>query len=727
MNNNKNKNKNKKRNKNVKRNFKRKPRAKREKIVGGLSQTEKRDVKLLGDVSSTDPSVGVSQRNVIKVVTEASKEDFIRLAAVWPLFAVKNSMPNDIINLNDYGDVGSMYIMFVGICYDLYLAMRNQQTMFTKMPRLYKELRDALLPKTVNGTSYSWKLDEICFGSGGFINTLLPYVEFASLSWFKSSGPLDTLYDFFTDGNIIITDTDAYNLCPNIIQEIWLGLDQRVPIDMIGINTKTGFERCCGPFSQQIDLSYDTNIGWIASIIEEAVPNSQYWTRFLGLVPVSDTPNTRTGIHAMNDYKGAHQYAGHLERWDYDMTLGKNVKTLYRPKSFSFEEIATYTLTMLLGGDLYNTEQPFSIDPNTTGKETVFNDMSQSQFLRYILIVCATRFTQEGWTTFAFRTCAEQVPLVAGVNLTPYSDMYNIPVPRALAEYFGSIGVKKSTYRSGKSGYRIVNIPQLCVYGNTLGNVYQNAAYTATPTTVVASDLVPLLQIMSPRIIGTGPYAFAGPPTTLPDYLNVNTLVTLSSVSVDQTRGTEVIDAIQQVGEAMNAMKGFVTVSVSVANKDDVPFTVLYYTRIITGTERTLNFSLIYNNMYMQLTNRVNFDQRILGNHLGVPLPITCVPLPLHQVIFGEHTVTVVNNETPFFKLTIRSAQQFCHPKESTGDTSDFELMNKTVTAQGEGGNFFKMGAGMLKRFLPIAGGLAGNFIPGAGDIANLVSELIPE
>lgn len=713
------KNKGKKRIRNRKRNEKRNPR---------VTQTDRRDMQLLGDVSSTDPSVGISQRNVINVEAEISRDDFIRVAAVWPLFAIKNSVPNTLIDTEDYGFVGTMYLMYAGLVYDLYLATYNQVSMFTVMPRMYKELRDSLLPKVVGNTSYTWKKTERCFGTGGLVNILYPFVDFASLSWINSSGPLDSLYDFAVDGVITLTDDSVFNLCPAICQGVWTNLHKRVPIDLIAPSIKTGFEECVGPFSQPIDLSYVSNIGWIGSISEEIIPNSQYWTRFLGLVPFSSGPSTRTGVHVVNDYKGPHHYAGHVERYDYDDILGKNVKTLYRAKTISFEEIANYILTMAVESDLYGTEQSNSIDPsNVLPAQSVFNSMSEAQFLRYCLVLCFTRFTQEGWTLFALETCDTQTTLAAGINLTPYSDTYNIPVPRAVAEYFGSIGVKISAYRNGKSGYRLVNIPQLAVYGNTLANVYQNAAYSLSPLPNVASDLVPLLQAMNPQIIGTGPYSFNGTDATLPFFLNVNPLVTATSISLSQVSGTSVFDALQQVGDCFNTMKGYCTVSVNIANKDDVPFTVLYYTRIISEPEQSSGYSLIYLTPYSHLTNRVNFDQRTLGNHLGVPLPISCVPLPLHQVIYNEFSVTEVNNLAAFFKLTIRAAQSFVHPKESTSDTSDFELLNKNNTAQEKGGNFLKMLGGGLKMISPTAGKILGNFIPGGASIVRGLTSLIPD
>jgi len=684
----------------------------RKEIVGKIEksskQTDLRDLQLLGDVSTTDPSVGVSQRNVIRVQASLSRQDFIELAAVWPLFAVKNSIANDLIETDfTTNNIGIIYLMFTGIAYDMYLATYNQVSMFSVMPRKYKELRDALLPKAVGGTSFEWQSAPTCFGSGGFINTLLPYVNFASLSWpvnvsgVITTAPLQRLYDFAFDGPVVIQDSDVFNFCPNIIQGIWTNLNKRVDIDLIAPSIPTGYENCCGPFSQCIDLSYMGNLGWIGSVIEEIVPNSQYWTRFLGLVPFSITPNTRTGIHIMNDYKGPHHYACHLEKYDYDEQLAKTVKTLYRPKPFSLEEIATYVLTMLLEGDLYSSDQVLSLTPTNASIMSVFNNMSQSQFLRYIMILALTRFSQEGWTTFAFATCDAQTTLTAGVNLTPYSDTYNMPIPRAIAEFFGSIGVKISTFRSGKSGYRLVEIPQLAVYGNTLGNVYQNQAYNTTSTVLIAADLTNLLEVMNSQAVPLN-YAFTVVgDNTMPDALNVDITSTLTSISISQVAGTSVANALQQVGDMFSSMKGFLTISTNIANKDDVPFTVLYYTRIIMEPQFFGKYSAIYTTKYTNLTNRVNFDQRIIGNHMGVPLPISCMPLALHQIIFSEFSVSEVNNDVPFFILTIRSALGFAHPKESTSDTSDLELLNKTNTAQSNGGNFFKTVGEGLKWIWP--------------------------
>jgi hypothetical protein len=677
-------------------------------IKRNTKQTDVRDLQILGDVSTTDPSVGVSQRNVVKIVAPLSKPDFVKLAAVWPLFAVKNSIPNDLMEIDQAPDwVGQIYLMYVGIAYDLYLASRNQVSMFTVMPRKYKELRDAFLPKAVGGTSYEWLVAPTCYESGGFINTLLPFVDFASLSWpvniggVITTGPLQRLYDFNFDGAVVIPDSDVFNLTPNIIQAIWTNLNKRVDIDLIAPSVVTGYEGCCGLFSQSIDLSYIHNLGWIGSIIEEIVPNSQYWTRFLSLVIITDDPTTRTGIHIMNDYRGPHHYACHLEKYDYDEQLQKTVKTLYRPKTFSLEEIAVYLMTMLLEGDLYALGEEMDLTPSNNLQNSMFLSMSQSQFLRYILVLAFTRFTQEGWTTFAFETCDAQTTLVGGVNLTPYSDTYNMTIPRAVAEYFGSIGVKISTYRSGKNGYRIVEIPQLAVYGNTLANVYQNQAYQTTSTVPIAANLASLLEQMNPQST-PGSYTFSVTgDNSMPDAFNVDVTITLTSISVSQVVGDSVVPALQQVGDSISAMKGFVTMSTNIANKDDVPFTVLYYTRIIEEPVQFGNFSGIYTVAYTNLTNRVNFDQRIIGNHMGVPLPITCMPRSLHQIIYSEHSVSEVNNEMAFFLLTIRSALSFAHPKESTSDTTDLELLNKTNSFQSKGGNFFKAVGEGLKWIWP--------------------------
>jgi len=542
---------------------------------------------------------------------------------------------------------------------------------------------------------------EKCYGSGGFINTLNPFVNFASLSWLKTVGQLDTLYDFVIDGPIVWLDADVYNLTPSIIQAVWTNLNKRVDIDLIAPSLETGYEECCGLFSQPIDLSFTANLGWAASINEEVVSNSHYWTRFLGLVPFSDDPTTRTGVHCENDYLGAHHYACHLEKYDYEPRLGRTVKTLYRPKTFSFEEICTFTLSMLLEGDLYNIDEAFVENPTNVGKKSVFNLMSQSQFLRYMLIICATRFSQEGWTAFSFETCEKQTTIGAGVNFTPYSDVFNLPVPQALSEFWGGIGVKMSSYVSGKSGYRIVSIPQLAVYGNTLANVYQNQAYSATPDSATASDMVSLLAAMNPRSTGVaGPYPFAPPLDALPDMLNVNTTVTLTSISVNQVSGTAIPDALEQVGDCIASLKGFVNISVNIANKDDVPFTVLYYTRLIAEPPMFTNMSGIYTVNYLNLTNRVYFDQRRMGSHIGVPLPISCAPKSVYQVIYSEFSITDVNNDAPFFLQTLRSAIQYAHPKESTSTTSEYVVVNETNALQGNGGMFQDIGEfldGLLK------------------------------
>jgi len=721
---NKNINRNKKKKKN---NFIKKTRVKKSLPTKvGRTRTDERDMQLLGDVSSNDPSMGVSQRNVIKVEAPIDRNAFVALAAVWPLFAVKNSIPNDLVSSPSLSmSVGTIYYMFTGIAYDLYLATRNQVSMFSVMPRVYKELRDSFLPKAVGNTAYSWIAPETCFGTSGLINILQPYVAFASLSWPFVSGPLTRLYDFTLDGPITWNDNDVFNEAPNIIQNVWTNLNKRLNLDLIYPSVPTGYETCCGLFSQNIDLSNVMNLGWTGSVVEEVVPNRQYWTRFCGIVPFSDSPTTRTAIHIVNDYIGPHHYGGHLERYDFDPVTKKHMKTLYRPKNFSLEEVSTYCLVQMIQGDLYSTSQETSISP-ATGPNSIFNSMSQSQFLRYIMVLCATRFTQEGWAMFNFKTCNNQVSLVAGVNLTPYSDTYNMPIPRSVAEFFGGLGVKISTYRNKKGGgYRFVTIPQISVYGNTLANCYQNMAYAALSNIPTASDMLSLLTVMNPSIIASPGFSFLGTDNTMPDYLNIDTSITANSVNLSQVQGTSVFDGLQQVGDNFSTLKGFMTISVNVANKDDVPFTVMYYCRQISDPLRDEEFSLIYLSTYSQLTNRVNFDQRVLGSHLGVPLPLSCTPLPLHQVIFSEYSVTEVNNIAPFFKQTVRSAQEYVHPKESTSDTSDFTLMNEGKTAQGHGGNFIKKLGGIFKMISPIAGGIIQDLIPGGKVIGSVIKNMV--
>jgi len=701
---------------------------KRGRSRGGGSRRDKRNMKsvstdknnqnVLGVVSHVDPSTSVPQLSVINVTCPISVPDFINVAAVWALFAVKNSVPNSIVD--GYapdtgatpGGVGSIYVMFSGIAYDLYLATTGATSMFSIMPRKYKELRDAFMPKTRGGTAFTWQQYSSCFGSGGLLNILYPNVGFASLSWPIGTevlvppaqwNDMQYLYDFTRNGIVVLTDATVYDQAPAIIQNIWTSLSKRIPLDLIYPTVETGYEENVGLFSQPIDLSYEANLGWVASIIEEIVPNKQYWTRFLGLVPFSVETNTRTGIHVENDYKGPHHYASHL--MEYNVVDGETYKTILRFKSVSLEEFMTFMLVQLLEADLYNTSQETSLTPTivpVSGVPTsVFKSITEPQFLRYVLIVALTRFTQEGWSGWMFKTCLQQTVLTAGVNLTPYSDTFNLAVPTSVSEYLGSIGVLKS-FKKGKGlgGYLFVTLPLLSVYGNTSANVYTNQEGQFLDNLGAFDSLILLLQQINslsvPVDYSFAPYSEGG----IPDFLDVSpspVTATYESVNLSQVMGIGITPALQQVSAAFNELKGFLAVSVAIANKDEFPFTILYFTRFIDMVAQSaFMFSLISDSAFLLMTNRVFFDQRTLGNYLGVPMPITCAPQEVYQVVYNEHSVIEVVNTTPFFNQTIRTALQFVHPKESTNNTSDWTLMNYSNTLQGVGGNIIEDLLGLL-------------------------------
>jgi len=364
----------------------------------------------------------------------------------------------------------------------------------------------------------------------------------------------------------------------------------------------------------------------------------------------------------------------------------------------------------LVEADLYNIGQETSTTPSgepVTGfPDTVFNSITQSQFLRYILIVALTRFTQEGWTGWNFKTCVQQTVLTAGVNLTPYADTFNIAIPTSLSEYLGSLSVLKSMKGgNGKGGWLFVTIPLLSVYGNTSSNVYTNGTYPGDGDISFFRFLGDLVSQINPG--ATAPdynfllEAFPVPPNQpIPGFLNVipdPSNDTHDTVNLSQVQGTGVVECLQQVSSAFNMLKGFLAISVAIANKDMVPFTILYFTRFIDMVEQSAeNFSLIATTNFLTMTNRVYFDQRTLGNYLGVPMPITCAPQEVYQVIFNEHTIVDVTNVTPFFNQTIRTALQFVHPKESTNNTSDWTLLNYSNTVQQKGGNIIEDLIGLL-------------------------------
>jgi len=512
------------------------------------------------------------------------------------------------------------------------------------------------------------------------------------------------LYDFTLNGIITFNDNNPYDAI-NAVQKIWVDLTGRYPLEMVPITEDVGFFENVGLFSNIIDLSYSANIGWCASVVEEIVPNSQYWTRFLAVAAPDDVPNVRTGIHVENDYKGPHHYACHLMMYDTVNDRGdETFKTLYRYKAISFEEIATFVLAQLLEADLYYTDQVSSLTPSSTVPPTgsptsIFQSITQAQFLRYILVVALSRFTQEGWTGWRFKTCEQQTVLTAGMNLTCLSDTFNLAIFSSLSEYFGSLSVLKSFKTRGKNrgGYLFVTIPLMCCYGNTCANVYQNFD---APDYFEFSQLNGLLGAINPSL-DVATYNFIPDvPSDLPPALFVipnPSTDTADTINLSQVSGVGITPAVQQLSEIINVLKGYVAISVAIANKDEIPFTILYFTRFVDMIQQNSdNFSLIVDSNFILMTNRVFFNQQTIGQYLGVPMPITCAPREVYQVIFDEHSIIQVINLTTFLTQTIRAAIQFVHPRESTNETSDLTTLNYTNTIQGKGGNLITDLLGML-------------------------------
>lgn len=635
---------------------------------------------ILGKVDIVDVSESLPQMQVIQISCTPDPIRLLQLAAQWPLLYLKKGLDNDEVDIGG-SFFGRAFALYVGCAYDLFLALRGEVSYLTYAPKAWKELRDALLPKTVGNYQYYWDMGSIdqAFGPGNFFAMLQTYVAsgttadpgdfMTSVSWKDTTlfTPLDTLVSVLP----VITDEIVFNSFGEFMLLTWNAMESAgVCVDMVKATDDTPFLGCAGPFSGTLPQDPIDNPDWSVMYIEQRVPNKWYWTCNLGICIYDSLTVQRSPPITHAEYAGSHHYGLYLTKEGLLMfpnakgkTKRVDCKTLIRFKYYYLEEILLYVLSTLTFSDIFHTNQntnavldQFAGDiPATHFLPSELKMCDQASFLRWVVVTVAQRFSQVGYYGTFTKSCLHQINITGGTNWTPGIESYTSDMPVPLVNFLEGITTVRTQKNSGNAGYVFINVPCLVVAGNTYGNPYVNTGASTV------QNLMDVVNLNMPNV--GGDWNFLGPLSPLPNFITaVGPLVSY----VSQVSGVDVPTAVQVMSGVFASLKANCEVSDSIPPQSPQTHSFLFYTRLIVDVEPEDDFSTIVNWTFLGLTHRLVFDVNTVSHYITVPLPTSCLPAVMLQTIYSEYYLMEASkDDVPFVNQSARGAIKYVHDSQS--------------------------------------------------------------
>jgi hypothetical protein len=654
--------------------------------------------EILGvDDFDTGADAYIPQIRVRNIVTVLNLLRLKQCASVYPGVAVSRGIEIDGLTTVASGDVGTLYLMYVTIFYDLYIATQGQISIFDTAPDIYWRIRATLGPREAGGYFYSFSY---ATGEDDFEHFLalgIPLIAggLFNLSWKNGVVTPEGENELVNSVPVLIIDdilTSGTTATANVWAELFYADDD---VGMVPNNPPERYYRCAAAFANPVANGKDAYRPWTQFVSEVAISSEYHWIMEMGFA----SPADRSGVWTYPRPLGASTFS-----WRVVTNTITYKNYMIRMKQIPITSLLGYGLTEFVAADLR------SQMIKTTGGNYVQDIHNSSvysleggQWLRYYLAVILKKYALNSVIGVYLGGLTPDSEVV-GAGMEYYVD-YQIAdgvFPTAMNEAMADLSMFKKKSRDVKS--RIdVYVPVPSIRAPLTGpNVLDNHLGVAT------DNVDSILETMYPNISLTGNYLWK-PFTVLPLTFNFKKP---STMVLD---GPSLALSYVQVSNTLSFLQGNLYMSGAVSNVHG-PTTLDFYTQICDVTISQNNYDSSIDAICTQISNEYAFDPNQMTDTLPRPMCALFTDFPdPYFGITGE--VASLSIGQSLRDLILPSAAQDAH--ERAGEGNEKNTMDTVAIQQGKGGGFMDVLKQIGKVAIPVASALADSFAPGTGALVN--------
>lgn len=623
------------------------------------------------------------QLMVQNIIVPKVNNAWTTLAAVWPsqLYS-KRAFAIQTTDIGGGTMVGNAFLAWNAIGYDLEMASRGGQSIFTTAASSYRRAFYAITPRVIDNVSYAW--ESVPFSSLGYTTSLGPNPNL-SFSWptgAETNGMAD-LHNApvaLTEEQIIQFGVPAAMEMFNMIIPAGTKLVPMVTPYKPVMNTGAAFA--------QLILDGDAFFPKAARYVSETKIESKHEDLAqLGLAQVQ--LGVRDGPFQGAVVAGIHTF---YVKCLYPKYFNNFIRVT--PKEINFTSILTQAVTALALGDTRYCSLLNIVTLGAQPLESLLLSITAGQFNHSVLsIICAKYAVSGGIMALSGSINGSAFVLGGGARFYTAPSVYNTNTFSWVNEELADLSVMPGAHNprsSRKAGYEIM-LPYVAMNApKTNANPIDNTG----PSFSVESAL----RAAIPSIADPSPYVFhaAG---TLPDQLD------LSVTTLMQCYGTGVELGIRQYNAVVNQMQGNVR-SDSIGNVHR-PSTTIYWTYLLDGAEPIQQYDTTSRAIVSKVTNRFPWSSNLIREQWClVPIAYGGVENTTYPAWMDERTSIPDLTEQFFVMLTSR-ATKYSH--FILGGGTEQEIVGYVEVAQAEGGGFIDVIRG-IGRALPVVTHVARQF-----------------
>jgi hypothetical protein len=654
--------------------------------------------EILGvDDFDTGADAYIPQIRVRNIVTVLNLQKLLQCSAVYPGVAVSRGIEIDGLTTISSGDVGTLYLMYVTIFYDLYIATQGQISIFDTAPDIYWRIRATLGPREAGGYFYSFSY---ATGQDDFAALLalgIPTIAggLFNLAWKNGVVTPEGENELFNGIPAVVIDdilTSGTTATANVWAELFYADDN---VGMVPNNPPERYYRCAAAFANPVANGKDAYRPWTQFVSEIAISSEFHWIMEMGFA----IPADRSGVWTYPRPLGAGTFS-----WRVVTNTVSYKNYMIKMKQIPITSLLGYGLTEFVSADLR------SQMVKTTGgsytqdiAESSVYSLEGGQWVRYYIAVILKKYALNSIIGVFLGGLTPDTEIV-GAGMEYYVDYQIVDgvFPTAMNEAMADLSMFKKKSRDVKS--RIdVYVPVPTVRAPMTGpNVLDNNLGVAT------DNVNSVLTTMYPNITLVGNYLWK-PFTILPLAFNFNKPNTMV------LDGPSLSIAYAQVSNTLSFLQGNLYMSGAVSNVHG-PTTLDFYTQICDVTIMANSFDSSIDAVCSQISNEYAFDPNQMTDTLPRPMCALFTDFPdPYFGITGE--VASLSIGQSLRELILPSAAQDAH--ERAGEGNEKNTMDTVAIEQGKGGGFMDVLKQIGKVAIPVASALADSFAPGTGALVN--------
>jgi hypothetical protein len=521
--------------------------------------------------------------------------------------------------------ISAPYLCYLTICYDLYLAVINEISIFAEMPVWYWFLRNSITPREWKGKrNYFFDMSGQPSAST-WVFSLNPYSTSINDNLTNAFGLAVPDGTEDPDGYAVLFSGSSTGWTLSDLASIGSPLVGRMVTSMVMNQSEVqlvGDSRQITPtvaaFSQCIGLGNTANSTTAVAISRDQVRGHHLWLSELQLVPLS------SGIGIGNFFSRCHNgpvVFGYIIQYGIDPWQGVHFRII--PKQISISSILLSILEMFLQADMING----AVVPHGVVNQvpsSLILGMGAADFVQYVFSFLVKRYSQYNTVYQGTALYNPYSYLVGGSDQTYYPfDAFGMSIPNTIVESLARLDCFELPV-SKKGNFVEVRLPVLCGFSGTLFNA--NSLDVIGASTSVATAL----NLLYPNVT-FGTYVFGAAITSKYPF------------TADGTTYSKFIGSIpSQVRQSVSSVMSFAsqnfTTSPALASAESITETEMYYTVICNPIVDT-DFDNACTLTSHSITNKWAFDPNAVLSIVRI--------LPIAIATRDELTdYTVISNET---------------------------------------------------------------------------------